>query len=716
MHVIDTLQLAGMEYGVVKVVNRLPAAIEPSICCLRYQSEETKRVLNPQIPVICLNKPTAHNYGLILTLALLFRRERVDIMHSHNWLTYFYAVLAARLAGVPVVIHGEHGHDELATSKRRLWIKRLLALLVTRFHVVSRNLAEELREEWRIAPERIVTIPNGVDLSRFDPKLDGHSVRRELGLGPEHEILINVGGLRPIKDHATLIRAFAIAHRARPAARLVIVGSDYRGIMRDQLADLARSLGVCDAIVFAGIRQDVAELLAASNVYVNSSTYEGMSNTILEAMAMMKPVIATRVGGNVDLVRDGVTGYLTPAGDPEAMAEPMIRLLSDPSHRAALGRAGLEQVEREHRMGVMVGSYAELYQETHDRRWLKRRAPARERAKRLLAAGLVAFGVPLLRRTLSANGLAILTYHRILPLAQARSYAFQSMVLPRDEFEQQIAHLARHYNILSLPDAVARLREGTLPPKAVAVSFDDGYRDNFEYAWPILSKFQVPATFFLVTDVLDGRQVLWWDEIAVAIGLLASKEAPLDALPEWVREALGDDWRERPKRAAGRVVWAMNHVPRAGRIIAFAAIREVAGTSSEDRARLMLSWDEAREMLRGGATFGSHTCSHAFLDELADEEAFREIAGSTSRLREMLDPSIRWIAYPRRPALSGGAALLRKAGIEAAVSADIGINGPGVDPLALRRIDSGYCRLHSGFDADILDAELSGILAPFRND
>ncbi len=389
MHVVDALVLAGMEYGVIKVVNRLPASIQPLICCLRDQDPMTRGVLDPRILVVPLRARTRRNYGLIPVLASLFRRERIDVVHSHNWQTYMYAVLGARLAGVPVVIHGEHGHDEEAPPARRLWVKRRLAPLVTRFVAVSGNLARELEESWGIRRERIASIPNGVDLASFpedaDPgdPADRDGIRRELLLEPGDEVVIHVGGMRPVKDHATLIRAFAQVRADRPRARLVIVGDDHGSGRRAELEALARETAVLDAIRFTGVRRDVPRLLQAGDVYVNSSLYEGMSNTILEAMAARRPVVATAVGGTVDLIRDGKTGFLVPARDADSLAKRIVALLADPALRRSLGEAGRAYVETDHGMQRMVDAYAALYAETFGRH---PRAAAEARRARSAAA------------------------------------------------------------------------------------------------------------------------------------------------------------------------------------------------------------------------------------------------------------------------------------------------------------------------------------------
>jgi sugar transferase (PEP-CTERM/EpsH1 system associated) len=367
MHVVGSLALAGMEYGVIKVVNRLPERIQPSICCLRHQEEATRAVLDPRVPVVELRRSTHRNYALVGVLAALFRRERIDVVHSHNWLTYLYTVLGARLAGVPVVIHGEHGHDEAAAPARRLWGKRALKPWVTRFVAVSANIARELEVEWGIPSQRIACIPNGVDLQSFGGHLDGARVRRELGLGPGDEVVLNVGGIRPVKDHPTLIRAFAHARASRPSARLVLVGTDYDRGLLSGLESLASELGVRGDVRFTGVRRDIPDLLAASDLYVNSSLYEGMSNTILEAMATRKPVVATAVGGNVDLVREGVTGRLVPASNWKRMGDRIAELLADRERRTAMGAAARLHVEMRHGMASMVDAYASLYSDCFER-------------------------------------------------------------------------------------------------------------------------------------------------------------------------------------------------------------------------------------------------------------------------------------------------------------------------------------------------------------
>ena len=365
MHVVDMLVLSGMEYGVIKLLNRLdPARFTPMVCCLRSQADETKPLLCPSVSVFALGKRPGHDFGVIRRLAALLHRERVDIVHSHNWPTFFDAVVAATLARVPVLVHGEHGREnQAALPWRRRLLSRFLARGVSRLVAVSRNISCELLDEWKVKPEWISEIPNGVDTEVFGQAYDLGALRRAFALTPENRVVMTIGGFRPVKDYPTLLRAFALLYRTMPEARLMLVGRSPDNHMQGQLETLANELGIREVVRFPGTRHDTPQLLALCDVYVNSSVYEGMSNTILEAMAARKPVVATAVGGTPDLVCDQLTGVLVPPGNDHALAERLEILLSDPARAQTMGAAGRERVLRNHSMARMIQAYSDLYEE-----------------------------------------------------------------------------------------------------------------------------------------------------------------------------------------------------------------------------------------------------------------------------------------------------------------------------------------------------------------
>jgi peptidoglycan/xylan/chitin deacetylase (PgdA/CDA1 family) len=450
------------------------------------------------------------------------------------------------------------------------------------------------------------------------------------------------------------------------------------------------------------VRQDVSRLLALSDVYVNSSVFEGMSNTILEAMAASRPVIATDVGGNPELVRDGLNGFLVPPRDEAALATRLVELLADPALAKAQGAAGRALVESEHAMGRMVAAYEDCYEDLVSRRGVRRRARARERMKSAVAR------VAPRSRKAAARTLVVLTYHRVLPVRAAQAYAIPPMAMPRDEFDAQMGHLARYYAPLPLVEAAERLARGSLPARAVAVTFDDGYGDNYRHAFPILRKHGVPATIFVVTGALDRRTPFWWDAVAAAVERLAREPAVGNHLPAWLTTCLAPLTAGVPSREVARgIVRRLNALERPERERTVAALLAAAPGASP-AADDLLTWDQAREMRRAGVELGSHTVSHAFLDELSPAEARREIEESLDRLAAELGAPARLFAYPRGRVAEPLRALLRDAGVLAAVTTELGDNRPGADLLALHRLDAGYLRRAGGFDPYVFDAELAG--------
>jgi sugar transferase (PEP-CTERM/EpsH1 system associated) len=319
--------------------------------------------LRPRLPagvaVHALVKRSGVDPATLGRLALLLCRLKPDIVHTRNWAT-FGAVPAARLAGVRTVVHGEHGRDggdPDGLHPRRRW-RRRLAPLVTRFVTVSDDLRRWLVEEVKVPAAKVVRIHNGVDTTRFAPVAEGRQPRA-VGMGAEEIIVGTVGRLDPVKDQAGLVRAFARLAGSHPRARLLVVGD---GPCRRELEALAEKL-VPGRVVFTGERSDIPTLLQSIDVFVLPSLGEGISNTLLEAMATGLPIVATRVGGNPELVEDGVNGTLVARRDPVALAAAIARYLDDALLRAIHGKASRERALVRFSLDRMCAAYAALYDE-----------------------------------------------------------------------------------------------------------------------------------------------------------------------------------------------------------------------------------------------------------------------------------------------------------------------------------------------------------------
>lgn len=358
VHVVHSLAVGGLENGVINLVNHVGGGLRHVIVCLTEEGAMRPR-LAPEIAVFTLGKRPGQDPGAFLRLVSLLRRLQPSIVHSRNWAA-FDAVPAARLAGVSRVVHGEHGRDIAdpeGRNTRRNWIRRRFAPLVSHFVAVSRDLERWLREEVRVPAAKVSTIHNGVDLSRFSPS-DRREARKALGLPADVPMICAVGRLDPVKDQVGLVRAFAGLLPAHPEAVLLIAGE---GPCRDDLTRVIAELTLAGHARLLGECRDVPRVLAATDLFALPSIAEGMSNTLLEAMAAGLPVVATWVGGNSELVEDGVTGRLVPSRNPIALRDAMAAYLDDPHLRALHGKASRERAAQCFSLDQMCEEYLSLY-------------------------------------------------------------------------------------------------------------------------------------------------------------------------------------------------------------------------------------------------------------------------------------------------------------------------------------------------------------------
>jgi sugar transferase (PEP-CTERM/EpsH1 system associated) len=365
IHVVYRFDVGGLENGVVNLINHMADdAYRHTIIALTEVTDFRKRIARNDVQFISLHKPAGHLFPLYPRLFRLFRDLRPAIVHSRN-LAALEVTVPAWAAGVPVRIHGEHGRDvgDLDGSNRKFqWVRRLYNPFVTHFIALSRDLEGYLTDRVGIAARKVTQIYNGVDAVRFHlgeglPAIDGCPFRR-----PDHWLVGAVGRMQTVKDQTLLARAFIHALELEPALkrrlRLVMVGD---GPLRAAAQDLLDAAGVSDLAWLPGERHDVPDVLRGLDCFVLPSLAEGISNTILEAMASGLPVIATRVGGNPELVVEGRTGELVPASDAEAMARALIGYATRPEQAREAGRAGRAEVERRFSMEAMVGAYRGLY-------------------------------------------------------------------------------------------------------------------------------------------------------------------------------------------------------------------------------------------------------------------------------------------------------------------------------------------------------------------
>jgi sugar transferase (PEP-CTERM/EpsH1 system associated) len=365
-HIIYRLDVGGLENGLVNLINHIPEdRYRHAIICLKDFTDFRRRINKKNIDIYALHKKEGKDLLMYARVWRLLRTINPDIVHTRN-LASLDCQFFAWLAGVQCRIHGEHGLDindlELMSNKYRL-LRRLLRPLIDRYIPLSRELEEYLCGAIGVQQDRIVSIVNGVDIDRFTPTISGpkSGLRRPLRLS-DVMVFGTVGRMEPEKDQITLGKAFVrLAHRVDQVGatvRLVIVGD---GSLRAKVQQIFDEAGVSGIVSFAGVREDVGNLLQTMDVFVLPSLAEGISNTILEAMATGLPVVATNVGGNPELVVHGETGYLVPKADPEAMADAMLRYVENRYLIRQHGAAARQRVVEGFSIKRMVERYLDVY-------------------------------------------------------------------------------------------------------------------------------------------------------------------------------------------------------------------------------------------------------------------------------------------------------------------------------------------------------------------
>jgi sugar transferase (PEP-CTERM/EpsH1 system associated) len=366
-HVVYRFDIGGLENGVVNLINRLPESRwrHAVLALTEVSSAFTQRVQRQDVQYLSLHKSPGHLWKLYPRLVRMFRELQPAVVHTRN-LAALEAVVPAWAAGIPVRIHGEHGRDAkdpVGARHRYQWVRRTYRPFVSRYVALSQDLERYLRERVGIAGGRIVQIYNGVDSDQFHPFVGARGAIAGCPFhSPEHWLVGTVGRMDPVKDQCTLARAFVLALQMNPAARnrmrLVIVGE---GALRAESERILEDGGARELAWFTGERNDIPEIMRALDCFVLPSRGEGISNTILEAMACALPVVATRVGGNAELVEDGLTGRLVPAADPAALAQAIVNYFENSTLAHRHGCAGRNRVEENFSLDRMVDSYHELY-------------------------------------------------------------------------------------------------------------------------------------------------------------------------------------------------------------------------------------------------------------------------------------------------------------------------------------------------------------------
>ena len=359
--VLHVMQVAGAEVLVREMVRRLKGRVTPTIFCLDAVGPIGEQMVRDGVDLVCFHRKPGRDWGVSRRMAKAIRERHIQVVHAHQYTPFFYAALAKPLCRFDFKLilteHGRHYPDKVSPVRRmanRLALDNLADAVTACCHFSAGGLT---RTDG-FAGNRIEVIENGIEVDHYGPAPDKAEAKRAVGLDADRRYVVHVARHHPVKDQATLLRGFALAAPQLPGVDLLMVGD---GPLRHELELLAVELRIVDRVKFLGICSDIPAIMKAADAFALTSVSEAASLTLLEAMATGLPVVATNVGGNMELARHDHEGLLFPRADAAGFAAALVRLLAEPGLAAKLGDAGRARARARYQLSRTVEEYYALY-------------------------------------------------------------------------------------------------------------------------------------------------------------------------------------------------------------------------------------------------------------------------------------------------------------------------------------------------------------------
>jgi glycosyltransferase involved in cell wall biosynthesis len=365
---LHSMNVAGAEVLVTQIIERLADRMEPTVFCLDSVGKLGEELQAKGVPVIAFGRKPGLDSGIASRFARELRERRIEVIHAHQYTPFFYSALArlrgARSTRILMTEHGRH-YPDVVSAKRR-WINRLVLSRLADHNTACCAFSAKALEQ-KDGFRTVEVLYNGIDASAHParkPFQQRQAIRDRLGLKPACIYITCIARFHPVKDHATLVRGFAILYREHPQTRLVLVGT---GPDEASLRSLVGELGITHAVEFWGVRRDISDILQACDIFSLTSVSEAASLTLLEAMANGCPVAITDVGGNGEHITHGQHGMLSPRGDSAALGANFKQMVEDYPSAERMATAARDRVVKEFRLSAAVDRYAALYEQLGNR-------------------------------------------------------------------------------------------------------------------------------------------------------------------------------------------------------------------------------------------------------------------------------------------------------------------------------------------------------------
>ena len=369
LHIIETLDIGGAECVVADIVNNLPCNVKSFVCCFKNTGEVASRI-KPNVEIFSLDKKEGNSLNIPFRLAKIMREKKIDAIHTHNWGVFCESVFAAVLARVPVRIHMAHG-GLLAHSNTFLgWLKKRIrrlteytaALFCDKIIAVSEDLKRILIQEVGIAEQKIIVVRNGIKINPVDHSTQ-ESIYTQHGRNKNEFIICFIGRLAAVKNIPFLISALVEICALQPRVKLLVVGD---GPEKNALINLVNVSRLTENVFFLGARNDVKNILSICDLFVLPSLSEGVSISLLEAMSMRVPVVATNVGGNAEVIINGETGILVESNDLCGLISAIQRIINNPEERKSYIEKAYQRIIFHFNLANNIGIISSMYFKNSD--------------------------------------------------------------------------------------------------------------------------------------------------------------------------------------------------------------------------------------------------------------------------------------------------------------------------------------------------------------
>jgi len=586
------------------------------------------------------------------------KKEEIEVVITYHHDPDIWGGMIARLARVPVVISSRRDMG-YQLQKVHVWFYRIFHVLFSSYITVSDAVKRQIAQrEWQ-APRKMEVIHNGVSLDLYPKKNPplADKIKSDFNIDTSKVIIGMLAAFRPVKGHLSLVEAVGEIVKKNRNIQVILVGNKetepYLSFFQT-VKNRIDELGLQDHFLCLGYQQDALKLLSVFDILVVPAVSEGFSNAILEAMAMEKPVVASDSGGNPEAVEHQKTGLLFKAGDSRSLADALYQLIGDSNLRRAMGKQARRRVEKYFQLKHMVERNEELYRYHLYKPGLKERLALWtesmkinriKKSVKIMLSHLFFYSgiIQLSKRRNEAKDVKVLAYHSINKITLGPLEIEQE---PQN-FKQQMLFLKKNYHVLSLSEFIQCMKNGQkYPDNSVLITFDDGYKDNYINAYPVLKKLSLPAVIFLTTDPVEKNIPLFYDSLRYAI--LNTKRKTLD-LHDWGLRLYALYNSELYLKEIICEITDYSKTLSRRRQLEFTDVifdRLLLDKKSLLSQKLYLDWNEIKEMASSGIEFGAHTMSHPSLGKTSLEQIKKELVESKKLIETRTGKEVVSFAYP----------------------------------------------------------------------